>query len=88
MRYKGDESMFNLVETAHPLAIKLNKLLFDGDNTTSFEMTEPTRASNFQWDDEVFEFFETIHFLGGERARNFVKGPFFIGSGQGGLKTF
>ena len=77
------------VETAHPLAEKLNKLIKEGkipeqclfykflDDTTSFAMIDSSKASDFQWDRDVCEFFETIKYLGGQRTRNFVRGPGF-----------
>lgn len=80
--------------------MKLNALLKEGkipesclyykfiDNTSSFAMIDPTNASSFKWDDDVCEFFDTIKYLGGERTRNFVRGPGFHGSGKGGLKEF
>ena len=58
------------------------------DNITSFAMVDSTSASTFKSDDEVCEFFDTIQFLGGERARKFVPGPGFHGTGKGGLKQF
>ena len=69
---------------AHPLAVKLNKLIEDGkipesciyykflNDTMSFALTDPKTASGFKWDDEVCEFFSTIKYLGGERTRKFV----------------
>ena len=33
-------------------------------------------------------FFETIKYLGGQRKRNFVRGPGFHGTGRGGKKQF
>ena len=88
------------VETAHPLAEKLNKLIKEGkipeqclfykflDDTTSFAMIDSSKASDFQWDRDVCEFFETIKYLGGQRTRNFVRGPGFHGTGCGGRKQF
>ena len=81
---------------AHPLAVKLNKLIEDGkipesciyykflNDTMSFALTDPKTASCFKWDDEVCEFFSTIKYLGGERTRKFVRGPGFFGTGRGG----
>lgn len=88
------------VENAHPVAIKLNQLLEKGkipedclyykfiDNTTSFALVDPKSASDFTWDRDVCEFFDTIKYLGGSRTRNFVRGPGFFGTGRGGLKEF
>lgn len=88
------------VETTHPLAEKLNKLIKEGkipeqclfykslDDTTSFAMIDSSKASDFQWDRDVCEFFETIKYLGGQRTRNFVRGPGFHGTGRGGRKQF
>ena len=88
------------MENAHPLALKLSKLLKEAkipesclfykylDNTTSFALVDPRKASDFHWDPEVCEFFETIKFLGGQRTRNFVRGPGFYGTGRGGIKQF
>ena len=57
------------VENAHPLAVKLNKLLKEAkilesclfykylDNTTSFALVDQRKASDFNWDPEVCEFF-------------------------------
>ncbi|CAB4027549.1 Hypothetical predicted protein, partial [Paramuricea clavata] len=85
------------IEDAHPLAVKLNKLLQEGkipenciyykfiNDTTTFAMIDPTSASNFKWDDEVAEFFSTIKYLGGERTRKFIRGPGFLSIGKGGL---
>ena len=85
---------------AHPLAVKLNKLIEDGkipqsciyykflNHTMSFALTDPKTASGFKWDDEVCEFFSTIKYLGGERTRKFVRGPGFFGTGRGGEKEF
>ena len=88
------------VENAHPVAIKLNQLLEKGkipedclyykfiDNTTSFALVDPKSASDYTWDRDVCEFFDTIKYLGGSRTRNFVRGPGFFGTGRGGLKEF
>ena len=88
------------VENAHPVAIKLNQLLEKGkipedclyykfiDNTTSSALVDPKSASDFTWDRDVCEFFDTIKYLGGSRTRNFVRGPGFFGTGRGGLKEF
>lgn len=85
---------------AHPLAVKLNKLIEDGkipesciyykflNDTMSLALTDPKTASGFKWDDEVCEFFSTIKYLGGERTRKFVRGPGFFGTGRGGEKEF
>ena len=85
---------------AHPLAVKLNKVIEDGkipesciyykflNDTMSFALTDPKTASGFKWDDEVCEFFSTIKYLGGERTRKFVRGPGFFGTGRGGEKEF
>ena len=85
---------------AHPLAVKLNKLIEDGkipesciyykflNDTMSFALTDPKTASGFKWDDEVCEFFLTIKYLEGERTRKFVRGPGFFGTGRGREKEF
>ena len=36
----------------------------------------------------TYVFFETIKYLGGQRTRNFVRGPGFHGTGRGGRKQF
>ena len=84
------------VERAHPLAEKLNKLINEGkipeeclfykylNDTTSFAMIDSSKASDFHWDHEVCEFFETVKYLGGQRTRNFLRGPGFHGTGRGG----
>ena len=51
-------------------------------------MIDSSKASDFHWDHEVCEFFETIKYLGGQRTRNFVRGPGFHGTGRGGKKQF
>ena len=88
------------VERAHPLAEKLNKLIKEGkipeeclfykylNDTTSFAMIDSSKASDFHWDHEVCEFFETVKYLGGQRTRNFLRGPGFHGTGRGGKKQF
>ena len=88
------------VESAHPLAEKLNKLFKEGNipeeclyykflnHTTSFAMIDSRKASDFHWDHEVCEFFETIKYLRGQRTRNFVRGPGFPGTGRGEKKQF
>lgn len=75
------------VERAHPLAEKLNKLIKEGkipeeclfykylNDTTSFALIDSSKASDFHWDHEVCEFFETVKYLGGQRTRNFLRGP-------------
>ena len=80
--------------------MKLNKLLREGkipenclfykylEDTTSFALTDSRKASDFHWDAEVCEFFETIKYLGGQRTRNFVRGPGFFGTGRGSVKQF
>ena len=80
---------------AHPLAVKLNKLIEDGkipesciyykflNDTMSFALTDPKTTSAFKWDDEVCEFFLTIKYLEGERTRKFVRGPGFFRTGRG-----
>ena len=51
-------------------------------------MIDSSKASDFQWDRDVCVFFETIKYLGGQRTRNFVRGPGFHGTGRGGRKEF
>ena len=87
------------VERAHPLAEKLNKLINEGkipeeclfykylNDTTSFAMIDSSKASDFHWDHEVCEFFETVKYLGGQRTRNFLRGPGFHGTGRVGEKN-
>ena len=58
------------------------------DNTTTFASINPHLASDFAWDRDVGEFFDTISYLGGNRTRNFVRGPGFVGTGRGGAKEF
>ena len=58
------------------------------DNTTAFALVDPHSLSNFKWDNELCEFYDTIKFLGGQRTRNFIRGPGFVGTGQGGIKNF
>ena len=41
----------------------------------------------FQWNLDVLEFFNTIKFLGGQKSYNFVRGPGFLDTGKGGVKT-
>ena len=88
--------LFSSINDAHPLAVKLNKLIKDGkvpesciyykflNDTTSFALVDPKIASGFKWDDEVCEYFSTIKNFGGERTRKFVSGPGFLGTGRGG----
>ena len=82
------------------MAERLNKLIKEGkipeeclfykylNDTTSFAMIDSSKASDFHWDHEVCEFFETVKYLGGQRTRNFLRGPGFHGSGRGGKKQF
>ncbi|KXJ09859.1 hypothetical protein AC249_AIPGENE20523 [Exaiptasia diaphana] len=58
------------------------------DDTTSFAMIDSSKASDFQWDCQVCEFFETIKYLSGQKTRNFLRGPGFHGTGKGGKKQF
>lgn len=58
------------------------------DNTTTFASINPHLASDFAWDRDVCEFFDTISYLGGNRTWNFVRGPGFVGTGRGGAKEF
>ena len=58
------------------------------DNTTAFALVDPHSSSNFKWDNELCEFYDTIKFLGGQRTRNFIRGPGFVGTGQGGITNF
>ncbi|CAH3171603.1 unnamed protein product [Porites lobata] len=51
-------------------------------------MIDSSKASDFHWDHEVCEFFETVKYLGGQRTRNFLRGPGFHGTGRGGKKQF
>ena len=69
------------VKNAHPVAMKLNQLLEKGkfledclyykfiDNTTSFALVDPKSASDFTWDRDVCEFFDTTKYLGGSRTQ-------------------
>lgn len=91
--------LFSSINEAHPLAVKLIKLIKDGEipesciyykfhnDTTSFTLVDSKIASGFKWDDEVCEFFSTIKYLGGERTRKFVRGSGFLGTGRGGEKN-
>lgn len=92
--------IFRCLENAHPVTIKLNNLLKEGkipsdclyykfiDHTTTFASINPHLASDFAWDRDVCEFFDTISYLGGNRTRNFVRGPGFVGTGRGRAKQF
>ena len=51
-------------------------------------MIDSSKASDFHWDHEVCEFFETVKYLGGQRTRNFLRGPGFHSTGRGGKKQF
>ena len=81
------------------MAEKLNKLIKEGkipeeclfykyfNDTISFAMIDSSKASDFHWDHEVCEFFETIKYLGGQRTRKVVRGPGFHGTGRGGKNS-
>ncbi|XP_014674326.1 PREDICTED: uncharacterized protein LOC106814524 [Priapulus caudatus] len=88
------------IQQPDPLAKKLQDLIDQGkipedcimykflDNTTSYALLDPKTKSDFKWDTDVLEFFETIKYLGGERTANFICGPGFHGTGRGGTKEF
>ena len=62
---------FSCVADAHPIAIRLNKLLKEGkipedclyykyvDNTTQYALADARSSSEFKWDDDLCEFYET-----------------------------
>lgn len=66
---------------------RLNKLIKEGkipeeclyykflNDTTSLAMIDSSKASDFHWDHEVCEFFETIKYLGGQKNEKFCKRP-------------
>ena len=58
------------------------------DNTTQYALADARSSSEFKWDDDLCEFYETLKYLGGQRMRNFVRGPGFLGTGRGGVKEF
>ena len=90
---------FRCITDAHPLAKRLNSLLLQEkipkdcimfkylDNVTEIALRNPSEKSNFTWDKDVLEFFQTIKYLGGERTYNFVRGPGFHNTGRGGNKA-
>ena len=67
--------LFSSINEAHPLAVKLIKLIKDGEipesciyykfhnDTTSFALVDSKIASGFKWDDEVCEFFRPSNTL-------------------------
>ena len=42
----------------------------------------------FQWDDEIIEFIETLEYHGHENVINLLRGPGHLNQGKGGIKTF
>ena len=88
------------MKDVHPMAIRLNKLLKEGkipedclyykyvDNATQYALADACSSSQFKWDDNLCKFYETVKYLGGQRTRNFIKGPGFLGIGRGRVKEF
>jgi len=50
------------------------------------EISNPEQQ--FQWDDEVIEFVETLKYHGHEKVMNLLRGPGFLDTGKGGKKQF
>ena len=92
--------LLQVIVHAHPLAKRMNQLLEEGkipqgciyykfsENTTAFALIDSKSLSDFKWDEDLCEFYDTINYLGGQRTRNFIRGPGFIGTGKGGVKRF
>ena len=96
----SDICYYRSIVHAHPLAKRLNRLLEEGkipqdciyykflENTSAFALIDSKSLSDFKWDKDLCEFYDTINYLGGQRTCNFICGPGFIGTGQGGVKRF
>ena len=56
------------------------------ENIVDFSERDPTVKSDFKWDPEICEFYNTIEYLGDRKTLNFVRGPGHFGSGKGGIK--
>jgi len=42
----------------------------------------------FQWDPRLISFLESLEYHGRETVMNLLRGPGFIGTGRGGIKSF
>ena len=57
-------------------------------NALAFVRNISNPEEQFQWDDEVLEFVETLEYHGHEKILNLLRGPGFLGTGKGGKKQF
>ena len=80
------------VEQADSLCMKLNELIRRGKigKDRIFykylqDVVEIFCDPRHKYDDAVVEFFNTLSYLGGRRVVNMIRGPMFLGQGQGSV---
>ena len=57
-------------------------------NTAKYALVDWSRKTDFKWDEDLLEFFQTIKYLGGTATATFVRGPCHHGTGRGGIEEF
>lgn len=82
------------ITTADDVCVKLNELIQNDKipkDKIMYKYLKDTVQTmiNFDhpYDPEVIEFFNTIEYLGGESAVNFIRGPMYHGQGRGGARN-
>ena len=87
------------MESAHSLAVKLNKLLKEAkilesclfykylDNTTSFALVDPRKASDFHWDPRYASFLRPSSFWEDKEHGILFEGQDSLEQGEAGLSS-